>query len=75
MSELLTRITIDPERMHGRLCIRGLRITVSDVLNLLSAGQSRDDILLDYPYLETEDIDAVLAFATRQSDHPIVAAE
>jgi uncharacterized protein (DUF433 family) len=75
MSDLLTRITIDLDQMHGRPCIRGLRITVSDVLNLLSAGQSRDDILIDYPYLETEDIDAVLAFAARQSDHPIFAAE
>eukprot|EP01035_Chromulina_nebulosa_P048651 gene48651-biopygen33991 len=75
MTELLTRITIDPDQMHGRPCIRGLRITVSDVLHLLSAGQSRDDILLDYPYLEAEDIDAVLAFAARQSDHPIIAAE
>ncbi|QDM17386.1 DUF433 domain-containing protein [Tardiphaga sp. vice352] len=66
MSELLTRITTDPDLMHGRSCIRGLRITVSDVLHLLSAGQSRDDILLDYPYLEAEDIDAVLAFAARR---------
>jgi uncharacterized protein (DUF433 family) len=68
MSELLARITIDPDQMHGRPCIRGLRITVSDVLNLLSAGQSRDDILLDYPYLEAEDIDAALAFAARQPE-------
>lgn len=75
MSDLLARITINPAQMHGRPCIRGLRVTVSDVLNLLSAGQSRDNILLDYPYLEAEDIDAVLAFAARQSDHPIIAAE
>jgi uncharacterized protein (DUF433 family) len=68
MSELLTRITTDPDLMHGRPCIRGLRITVSDVLNLLSAGQPRDDIMLDYPYLEAEDIDAVLAFAARQPE-------
>ena len=74
MSELAGRITVDPEKMHGRPCIRGLRITVSDVLNLLSAGQSRDDILHDYPYLEAEDIDAVLAFAARQSDHPVIIA-
>jgi len=74
MSDLFARITVDPEKMHGRPCIRGLRITVADVLNLLSAGQSREDILLDYPYLEAEDIDAVLAFAARQSDHPIIIA-
>jgi uncharacterized protein (DUF433 family) len=75
MSDLLTRITIDPDRMHGRPSIRGLRITVSDILSLLSAGQSRETILEDYPYLESADIDAVLAFAARQADHPIIAAE
>jgi uncharacterized protein (DUF433 family) len=75
MSDLLTRITIDPERMHGRPCIRGLRVTVADVLGLLSSGQSREQILKDYPYLESDDIDAALAFAARQADHPIIAAE
>jgi uncharacterized protein (DUF433 family) len=75
MSNLLTRITIDSEQMHGRPCIRGLRITVTDILNLLSAGQSRETILEEYPYLEDADIDAVLAFAARQADHPIIAAE
>jgi uncharacterized protein (DUF433 family) len=75
MSDLLTRITIDPDRMHGRPCIRGLRITVADVLGLLAAGQSRETILQDYPYFESADIDAVLAFAARQADHPIIAAE
>ena len=75
MSQLLKRITIDPDRMHGRPCIRGMRITVSDVLGLLSAGRSRETILKEYPYLEGADIDAVLAFAARQADHPIIAAE
>ena len=75
MSELLARITVDPERMHGRPCIRDLRITVADVLGLLSAGQSRKSILGDYPYLEDADIDAVLAYAARQVDHPIIAAK
>ncbi|SHH34753.1 DUF433 domain-containing protein [Bradyrhizobium erythrophlei] len=65
MSDLLTRITIDPKQMHGRPCIRGLRITVADILGMLSAGQSREEILADYPYLESADIDAVLAFAAR----------
>jgi uncharacterized protein (DUF433 family) len=65
MSGLLTRITIDPHRMHGRPCIRGLRVTVADILRMLSAGQSREEILGDYPYLESADIDAVLAFAVR----------
>ena len=74
MPDLLTRITIDPDRMHGRPCIRGLRITVSDILGLLSAGQSRETILQEYPYLESADINAVLAFAARQADHPIIIA-
>ena len=52
MAQLFPRITSDPERMHGRLCIRDLRITVADVLGLLAAGQSRESILEDYPYLE-----------------------
>jgi uncharacterized protein (DUF433 family) len=75
MSDLLSRITIDPERMHGRPCVRNLRITVADILGLLAAGQSRASILEDYPYLESADIDAALAFAARQADHPIIAAE
>jgi len=75
LSELLARITIDPNIMHGRPCIRGLRITVSDILGLLSNGESREAILLDYPYLESADIDAALAFAARHADHPIIAAE
>ncbi|WP_404559071.1 DUF433 domain-containing protein [Bradyrhizobium niftali] len=62
----MARITVDPERMHGRPCIRDLRITVADVLGLLSAGQSRDSIIEDYPYLEQADIDAVLAPAFRE---------
>lgn len=75
MPDVLTRITINSDRMHGRPCIRDLRITVGDVLGLLSAGQSREKILREYPYLESADIDAVLAFAARQADHPIIAAE
>jgi uncharacterized protein (DUF433 family) len=61
--------------MHGRPCIRNLRITVADILGLLSASESREAILQEYPYLESADIDAVLAFAARQADHPIIAAE
>lgn len=61
--------------MHGRPCIRGLRVTVTDILGLLSAGETRETILQDYPYLEDADINAVLAFAARQADHPIIAAE
>ncbi|MFN3347888.1 DUF433 domain-containing protein [Pseudorhodoplanes sp.] len=74
-TELLRRITVHPDRMHGRPCIRGLRITVGDVLGMLAAGMSREAILRDYPYLETADIDAALVFAAEQADHPVIAAE
>ena len=74
-TELLQRITVHPDRMHGRPCIRDLRMTVSDVLGLLAAGMPRETILGDYPYLENADIDAALAFAARQTDHPVIAAE
>ncbi len=73
-SELLARITVDPEQCGGRPCIRGMRIRVIDVLELLAAGESIDTILADYPYLEPEDINASLLYAARQMDHPIVAA-
>ncbi len=75
MTALADRITITPTQMHGRPCIRGLRITVADVLGMLAGGMTRDDILRDYSYLESADIDAVLAFAARQADHPVIAAE
>lgn len=75
MSSHLDRITIDSSRMHGRPCIRGLRITVGDVLGMLAGGMTRAQILSDYPYLEDADIGAVLEFAAKQADHPVIAAE
>ena len=68
----LHRITMNPEQCGGRPCIRGLRIRVEDVLELLAAGASHDEILEDYPYLEAEDITAALEFAAVQSDHPVL---
>jgi uncharacterized protein (DUF433 family) len=65
MSEL-QRITIDPQQCGGRPCIRGLRIRVSDVLELLAAGATREEILEDYPYLEDTDITAALEYASQQ---------
>ena len=59
------RITIDPEICNGKPAIRGLRITVETVLGFLSAGDSAEDILAEYPALEAEDISACLAFASR----------
>ena len=57
------RITVDPAVMGGKACIRGLRVTVGTVVGLLAAGQSPEDILRAYPYLEREDIDQSLAYA------------
>lgn len=57
----LERITVDPQQCGGRPCIRGLRVRVSDVLDLLASGASREEILEDYPYLEDADINAALA--------------
>ncbi len=74
MDELLDRITIDPEQCGGRPCIRGMRIRVSDVLQLLAAGETTDEILGEYPYLEFEDIAASLLYAARRLDHPTLAA-
>ena len=62
----IDRITIEPSVCGGRPCIRGLRVRVKDVLNLLAAGATRGEILADYPYLEDEDVSAVLEFAARQ---------
>ncbi len=59
------RITTKPEVCGGRPTIRGLRIRVTDILDMLAAGASRADILKDYPYLEDEDITAALEYAAR----------
>lgn len=67
MSNLLDRITIDPNICHGKPCIRGLRYPVETLLELLSSGMSIDDILADYEDLEREDILAALEFAARLS--------
>jgi uncharacterized protein (DUF433 family) len=72
--QLLSRVTIDPEQCGGRPCIRGLRIRVIDILELLAAGETPEKILADYPYLEAADISASLLYAARSLDHPILAA-
>ena len=71
-SERLSRITIDDAQCGGRPCIRGMRIRVTDVLELLGAGATFGEILEDYPFLEHEDILAALRYAAVQADHPIV---
>ena len=73
----MERITFNPEQCGGRPCIRGMRIRVKDVLDLLAAGVDEAEILADYPYLEAEDIDAVLAYAAwrlEEREEPLVVA-
>jgi uncharacterized protein (DUF433 family) len=72
MQSELERITSDPEVCGGRPCIRGLRIRVTDILDMLAGGAARDDILRDYPYLEDRDITAALEYVARQSNHPVI---
>jgi uncharacterized protein (DUF433 family) len=71
MSEI-QRITVDPGQCGARPCIRSLRIRVKDVLDLLAAGATREEILEDYPALEDGDITAALEYAARQSDHTVL---
>ena len=71
---LLDRITIEPGKCGGRPCIRGQRIRVTDVLGLLGAGASYQEILEDYPFLEEADIRAALEYAAVQTDHAILIA-
>ncbi len=59
----LTRITLNPEVMGGKPCIRGWRVTVGTVIGLMASGYSIDDILKAYPYLEAEDLGEALAYA------------
>jgi uncharacterized protein (DUF433 family) len=67
-----TRITIDPAVCTGKPCIRGLRFPVARLLGLLAAGESREEILAAYPYLESEDIDEALRYAAALAEDEIV---
>ena len=71
--ELFSRITIEPGKCGGRPCIRGYRIRVSDILDLLAAGASSEEILADYDFLEPDDIRAAISYAARQTDQPVLA--
>ncbi|MGH6821588.1 MAG: DUF433 domain-containing protein [Methylocella sp.] len=75
MTNHLSRITIDPEVCGGRPCIRGLRMRVSDILDLLAGGATREEILDDYPYLEADDITAALEYGSAAAGHRVIAAE
>ena len=68
----MQRITIDSVQCGGRPCIRGMRIRVKDVLDMLAEGTTAEEILADYPDLEPEDIRACLAHAATYFDHPVL---
>ncbi|MFP6903370.1 MAG: DUF433 domain-containing protein [Verrucomicrobiia bacterium] len=72
--ELLKRITIEAGKCGGRPCVRGQRMRVTDVLQLLSAGASHEEILRDYEFLEQDDILACIEYAARQTDHVLLQA-
>lgn len=70
----MERITFNPNQCGGRPCIRGMRIRVKDVLDLVAAGVPEAEILADYPDLEADDIKASLEYAAAQLDHPVLVA-
>ncbi len=70
----LKRVTFDPEQCGGRPCIRGMRIRVKDVLEMLAGGASEERILADFPDLEREDIRACLEYAAAQANHAVLKA-
>jgi uncharacterized protein (DUF433 family) len=72
--ELTDRITVNPQQCGGRPCVRGMRIRVIDVLDLLAAGLSPEQVVVELPDLEVADVSACLRFASRRLDHPILAA-
>ena len=74
MSNWKERISFNPKQCGGRPCIRGMRIRVIDILDLLVAGLSSQDILEEMPDLEAEDIEAALRYARSRIDHPVIAA-
>ncbi len=71
-TSLLDRITIEVGKCGGHPCIRGLRVRVTDILGLLGAGASHEEVLEDYPFLEESDILAALEYAAVQTDHAIL---
>ena len=66
------RVTVNPRQCGGRPCIRGMRIRVKDVLDMLAAGANEAEILRDFPDLEPKDIHAALAYAAAAVDHPVL---
>jgi uncharacterized protein (DUF433 family) len=74
MTRVLDRITIDPQQCGGRPCVRGMRIRVSDVLDLLANGLAPEQVVEELPDLEVEDVQACLKYASRRISHPVLVA-
>jgi uncharacterized protein (DUF433 family) len=74
MSNLLSRITVNSKQCGGRPCIRGMRIRVSDILDLFAAGLNAEQILAEMPDLEADDLKAALLYASRKLNHPVLVA-
>jgi uncharacterized protein (DUF433 family) len=74
VAEVADRITVNPQLCGGRPCVRGMRIRVIDVLDLLASGLAPEQVLEELPDLEAEDIVACLRYASRRLDHPVLAA-
>jgi len=72
MAEFFERITVNPRQCGGRPCIRGMRIRVTDVLDLLAQELKAEQILEEHPDLESEDISACLRFASNRLNHPVI---
>jgi uncharacterized protein (DUF433 family) len=70
----LSRITFEPGKRAGQPCVRGMRITVYDVLSYLASGMTQEQVLGDFPYLTQEDILACLAYAAEREKHSLTAA-
>ena len=73
MQNLMERITVNPRQCGGRPCVRGMRIRVSDVLDLFASGLDASQILAEMPDLEADELKACMMFARRRIDHPILA--
>ena len=73
MQNLIDRITVNPKQCGGRPCVRGMRIRVSDVLDLYANGLSAEKILEEMPDLQADDLKACLQYARRRIDHPVLA--
>jgi uncharacterized protein (DUF433 family) len=72
MTDLLSRITINADQCHGRPCVRGMRIRVADILEMLADRVDQSEILQDFPDLEQDDIRACLAYAASLTGNPVV---